>query len=249
MENQQADIPFSTLMSIAVSTSLLKVFSVLYFLFLPILYALNMISAASLGYIGALLILGILFGALLLAYKPHSFSRPQLLAASGVFLMSGTLFLFLKEQLMLLALAYLLIGLAIGIGITIMNELAAQLTSKNNRFAIFANISMVWDILRIGYTLVVGMLYLTAGFTGLVWFAMANVLVLICLFYRFTVQYNPHAQMAHTEHLSNPFVFLKQHKSFAFVTGIEFLDSFASSQLFVFCRYCCCPKNFLFPMF
>lgn len=144
---------------ISVLQALLKGFSVFYFLLLPILYATHIISAEKLGYIGALLIVGILAGALAVTYRLHIYRKTHILYASPSLLFGATILLFWPHNILLLGLAYILIGLATGLGVSTINALAAQFTTKGKRYAVLAKISMLGDIIRIIYPLIAGVIY------------------------------------------------------------------------------------------
>lgn len=212
--------------------SLLKGFSVLYFLFLPILYAVGTLGAIELGYVGASLIVGVLIGALIVMYKFHVRRKIDLLYVSFGLLLGGTLMLFWYESVAVLFIAYLLIGLSNGIGLSTINALAAQFTEHGRRYKSFAKMAMFMDAIRIVYPLAASAIYLLAGFIGLIVFALVAVAVfggLISLLAHFyTVDEVVHDEMP----IQNGTI--RRNRPFLFVMALEFLDSFASSQLFVF---------------
>ena len=223
------------LLFIALLQSLLKGFSVFYFLLLPILYAIGTITAEQLGYVGALLIVGVLIGALAVTYKLHIHHKVRLLQASLALLFISTVLLFWPDNVTILSLAYILIGLATGVGMSTINALAAQFTTQGKRFKALANIAMLTDVTRIIYPLAAGAIYSLFAFVGLVIFALSTVVGFGALIYLFSrahpIEDDALADNERDEALAQP---LRQNKPFFFVMGLEFLDSFASSQLFVF---------------
>jgi len=230
---------------ISVLQALLKGFSVFYFLLLPILYADKVITAEQLGYIGALLIVGILVGALAVTYKLHVHHKTRLLQASLALLFGATLFLFWAHNIFLLATAYILIGLATGLGMSTINALAAQFTTKGKRYKVLANMAMLMDVSRIIYPLVAGAIYIVAGFFGLIIFALVAVVCFGVFIFFFTsvhrINDDTTLNNMSNETTAQP---IRHNKPFSFVMALEFLDSFASSQLFVFLPALLIFKNF-----
>lgn len=223
------------LLYIALVKSFLRGFSVLYLLFLPILYATHLIGALELGYIGACLVAGTMVSALLLSFRPYKFKKVRLLHMSMLVLLCASILLFWPQYKILFSISYLLVGLSVGVGITIIDELAADFTTQGKRFGIFANMSMLSDTLRIIYPLIVGFIYLSFHYRGLIIFSIINVGFLIFLLYRFIAQSNLNQITEYnTDNTKNPISLLKNNRSFSFVIGLEFFDSFISSQLFVF---------------
>lgn len=234
------------LIYISILSSLLKGFSVYYFLLLPILYALHLIQAQELGYIGALLVVGILAGAFLVTYKLHTYKKESLLKISYLLLVCATLLLFQYQLIYILSLAFLLIGLATGVGMSSLNALAAQFTFKGHRFKALSKIAMLTDLVRIIYPLIAGGIYALTGFIGLIYFALATVIsygvFMYCLINNHEIETKT-LQDKKTLKLNSVKSFIK-NKPFFFVMIIEFLDSFASSQLFVFLPALLIFKNF-----
>lgn len=220
---------------VSILQALLKGFSVFYFLLLPILYATDVISAEELGYVGALLIVGILVGALAVTYALHSRRKTALLNISLLLLFGATILLFWSHNIGLLITAYILIGLATGLGMSTINALAAQFTTKGKRYKALAKIAMLTDITRIIYPLVAGAIFATVGFVGLVYFALLTVFGFGAFIFWFNSTHKIDSESsATTETETAPEIPIRKNKPFWFVMTLEFLDSFASSQLFVF---------------
>jgi MFS family permease len=220
---------------ISILQTLLKGFSVFYFLLLPILYAEQVITAEQLGYVGALLIVGILVGALAVTYKLHVQNKTRLLQASLVLLFGATLFLFWVHNIFLLVTAYILIGLAIGLGMSTINALAAQFTTKGKRYKVLVNMAMLMDVGRIIYPLIVGAIYVAFGFVGLIVFALVTMICFGVFIFFFTRAHRIDEDTAlNNPNSETPVQPILHNKPFTFVMALEFLDSFASSQLFVF---------------
>ncbi len=242
-ENLQSEA--KAIIFISILQAILKGFSVFYFLLLPILYATNIIRAEQLGYVGTLLIAGILIGALAVTYRLHAQRKSHVLFASLAMLFGATILLFWPHNILLLGTAYMLIGLATGLGVSTINALSAQFTKKGKRYTALAKISMLGDVIRIIYPLVAGAIYAAIGFVGLVYFALLTVFIFAIFIYVFQRTYNIDAEDK-TASGNEPVVEapIRKNKSFWFVIGLEFFDSFASSQLFVFLPVLLVFKNF-----
>ncbi len=241
--NSQSEIKAALFISIL--QALLKGFSVFYFLLLPILYAAMAITAEQLAYIGALLIVGILIGALAVTYRLHVHHKARILQTSLALLFGSTILLFWTHNLFLLATAYILIGLATGLGMSTINALAAQFTTKGKRYKALAKIAMLTDVARIIYPLVTGAIYVAIGFAGLIYFALLTVVVFATFIYLFTRSHHidEEAEVSNKNDISAGAP-IRRNKPFWFVIGLEFFDSFASSQLFVFLPILLLFKNF-----
>lgn len=231
------------LIFVSILQALLKGFSVFYFLLLPILYATKVISAQQLGYVGALLVVGILLSALAVTYRLHSFSKKKLLTISLALLFGATILLFWSNQISLLITAYILIGLATGLGMSTINALAAQFTTQGKRFKALAKIAMLTDVTRIIYPLIAGAIYLTLGFSGLIYFALLMVFGFGLSILLFLNGYKIDAESVIVDTALGG-ASIRDNKPFWFIIKLEFLDSFASSQLFVFLPALLVFKNF-----
>ncbi len=214
--------------------AVLKGFSVYYLLLLPILYAAHTIGPAQLGYIGAMLVAGILVGALTVTYRLHRYSKATLLWASLTLLFGATLLLFWFHHILVLIIAYILIGLASGVGVSTVDAVSASLSTRGKRYGSQAKIAMLTDISRILYPLIIGVVYVAAGFKGLIVFGLLAILafgVLMALL----IRSNLIAELPHE--VADPgesAKAIRRNKSFLYIVGLEFMDSLASSQLVVF---------------
>lgn len=213
-----------------VLTALAKGFPVFCSVLLPVLYAQHLIDARVLGYIGALFITFTIVGAIIVAKRLHNLDTRRLLqlAALGTIGASTVLYLaMISHSIALLTIAYALMGVAAGAALSGVNALAANLTTRGNRFKVIARLSMVADIVRVVFSLAVSGLVLL----GAAWAAAILIIVsgFVFLFYA--------SRQKITNLQSSTKISLKtirQNKPFKFILSLEFLDSFSSSQLFVF---------------
>jgi MFS transporter, FSR family, fosmidomycin resistance protein len=225
--------------------ALQKSFSVLYMLILPILYAEGVIDSAQVGYIGAILIVGTFTTGLVLTYLPDKFPRSYYLAFSLFLYLSSIILLGLSQSTVMLIAAYFLIGAALGIGFIITDEIAAQISEKGNRYGAFANIAMYGDLIRIICPAIAGLVYVQFRLPGLVAFAFVLFGLIIVAIYVFAQKHSLSTKVETGTALSgSPMKLLRQNKPYAFTLFLEFFDSFASSQLFVFLPTLLIFKNF-----
>lgn len=214
-----------------VLTALAKGFPVFCSVLLPVLYAEKLISAQLLGLIGALFITMTIMGAVVVAKWLHGLDTRRLLqfSAFGSIGASSILFVAMANQhIPLLMVAYGIMGLAAGAALSGVNAMVANVSTRGNRFKIIAQLSMVADIVRILFSLVVA---------GLVMIGMAKVAVLLIiaaafvfLFYASRQEKMVKAPVLQAVKAKS----MKHNKAFKFILSLEFLDSFSSSQLFVF---------------
>ncbi len=245
MNNSISQPDTKTLFYISILQALLKGFSVFYLLLLPILFAIHTITAKQLGYVGALLIVGVLAGAFFVSYKLHAKQKTHLLKTSLLLLFSGTFLLFWEQNIFLLTTAYIFIGLATGIGMPTVNALIAQSTTKGKRYKILGNMAMLMDVSRIIYPLIAGIIYATTNFRGLVIFILIAVIsfsIFIFLFiHSHRIGNEPDSPTSNDTVSTQP---IRKNKPFVFIMALEFLDSFASAQLFVFLPTLLIFRNF-----
>src|SRR5688500_9382275 len=105
-------------------TALAKGFPVFCSVLLPVLYAQHLIDAKALGYIGALFIVFTIIGAIVVAKRLHNLDTRQLLqlAALGTIGASSLLFIAMVTQnIPMLALAYAIMGVAVGAALSGVN--------------------------------------------------------------------------------------------------------------------------------
>ncbi|MGF7229042.1 MAG: MFS transporter [Candidatus Saccharibacteria bacterium] len=214
-----------------VLTALAKGFPVFCSVLLPVLYAEKLISAQLLGFIGALFITMTIMGAIVVAKWLHGLDTRRLLqfAAFGTIGASSILFVAVANQnIPLLMFAYGIMGLAAGTALSAVNAMVANMSTRGNRFKIIAQLSMVADVVRILFSLAVA---------GLVMVGLAKIAVLLIVCTAFLFLFYASRQEKTTE--ARPLQLakaksMKHNKAFKFILSLEFLDSFSSSQLFVF---------------
>lgn len=220
-----------------VLTALAKGFPVFCSVLLPILYAEKVITARMLGYIGTLFIVSTIAGAIVVAKWLHGLDMRRLLqlASLGTIVASIVIFIAMSTRnTLLLIAAYPVMGLAAGIALSSVNAMSAHMTTRGNRFKLIAKLSMVADGVRIAFSLIVTGLA-TVGLSS--YAALLIVLAgFIFLFYasrqeeiRPVVEAAKKTTTAITRVRS-----IKHNRLFQFILSLEFLDSFSSSQLFVF---------------
>lgn len=213
-----------------VLTALSKGFPVFSSVLLPVLYTQQVIDAKALGYIGSLFIAFTITGALVVAKRLHNLDTRKLLqlAAFGVIGASSVLLIaMLMRNLALLACAYVVMGLAVGIALSGVNALSAHATTRGKRFKTIANLSMVADLVRVVFSLIVAGLVLVDA----PWAAV--LLMVLCGFvFLYYASRQTSTKPATSAKLSLKGI--RHNTPFKFVLSLEFLDSFSSSQLFVF---------------
>jgi FSR family fosmidomycin resistance protein-like MFS transporter len=119
-------------------------------------------------------------------------------------------------------------GLATGTAMSGVNAVAAHLTTKGDRYKSLAKLGMMMDIVRIVFPLIAAGA-VTLGATNA---AIAIIIVAALILLAFSTSL-PHFH-SHDEQLSEKIESLRGNKNFFYVLFLEFLDSFSSSQLFVF---------------
>lgn len=218
-------------------TALAKGFPVFCSVLLPILYAEKVITAQILGYIGTLFIVSTIAGAVVVAKWLHRFDIRRLLqlASLGTIVASIVIFIAMSTRNMwLLIAAYPVIGLAAGINLSSVNAMSAYMTTRGNRFKLIAKLSMVADGVRIVFSLIV---------TGLATIGLSTYSALLIVFAGFIFLFYASRQeeirpavgtAKKTTTAPTHVRSIKRNRLFQFVLSLEFLDSFSSSQLFVF---------------
>jgi len=223
-----------TMNQISVMESLVKGFSMYYLLLLPILYAAHVIGAEQLGYVGGALYAGIIVGALAVTSRLHAYPKMAILKVALVPLSVATVFLFRPGNPWLLLSAYAFIGFAIGLSASSLNAIAAQFTTQGKRFAILAKISMLTDVFKIAYPFIASAVYAIAGYVGLVWFALLTVLAFALAIIFFSLTHPGVDEGTDAAAVGKSDAPIRRNKPFRFALFLEFLDSFASGQLFIF---------------
>jgi predicted MFS family arabinose efflux permease len=136
-------------------------------------------------------------------------------------------------------LAYGVMGLAVGTAMSGVNAFAAQVTTRGDRYKSLAKLGMLTDVIRIVFPLIVS----TAVIFGSVTMAIIVILISTFFFLLFSSTL-PHFHNDE-ENLSDQIAAsIRNNKNFLYVLGLEFLDSFSSSQLFVFLPLIFLAKGF-----
>ena len=220
-----------SLISLYALQALIKGQSVFYFVLLPVFYAEHRITTKSVGYIGALFIVALILGAVIVARWLHRLNTRQLISVSSLVSIAASALLFLSVSsgtLGLLVLSYGLMGLSVGTAMSGLNAVAANLTNKGNRYKILARIGMLTDVIRITFPLLVAALVLHGASTAAVGFILLTSVLL--LVFAVALPKDLHGNSAE----SSIGWSILGNKSFKKVLSLEFFDSFSSSQLFVF---------------
>lgn len=221
-----------SLTSLYVMQALAKGFSVFYFVMLPVFYAEKLITSKEIGYIGALFIGLLIIGALVVARWLHGLeTRTLLLLASfvsifaSIILMTGSI----NDNLALITVSFGVMGLAVGTAMSGVNVVAASLTKRGDRYKSLAKLGMLTDIVRIVFPIVVaGAVVAGASNAAIGLIIIASIVFL--LFSR-SLPRSLHSKSGVTATAAES---VRRNKPFQFVLSLEFLDSFSSSQLFVF---------------
>lgn len=222
--------------------ALLKGFSVFYLLLLPILYALGVIGGEALGIVGALLISGMALGGLAVSYWLHAYSKISVFQVSLCIIFVASILLFWPQNIVLLSIAYLSIGIASGFAMSTISALAGQFTTRGARYGAFAKMAMYTDVVRMIYPIIAGIIFATFKFTGLVYFILLAVVCVAAFIYILTRNYAVDAHVV--DEPDAPSVPIRDNKPFWYAVFVEFFDAIASSQLFVFLPTLLIFKNF-----
>lgn len=220
------------LLRLYILQSLVKGFSVFYFVLLTIFYAEKLISAQALGYIGGLFIILLIIGAVIVSSSLHTMETKKLLQLSSlVSIIASFLLLFgaIEKNVPFLIISYCLMGLSSGTAMSGVNAFAAEVTIRGDRYKSLAHLGMLTDVVRILFPLLVsGSLLLGNTSLSIVLIIFATVIFFI---FSSTVShgYPPEETIAISVTES-----VGKNRNFLYVLSLEFLDSFASSQLFVF---------------
>jgi len=204
-----------------------------FFVLMPVFYAKKLIEAQEMGLIGALTITMVITGALLVARWLHHFSTKRLLTVGSGFAVLAASSLVLgvaSENVALITLAYAFLGLMSGISMSGANAVAANHTTRGNRYGQLAKAAMVVDVIRISSPLVVaGLVILWGPVGGAVLASFAA--ILLCLL----AWGLPSTLNAPTTVVDKSIKWkILRIRPFRRILPIEMLDSFASSELFVF---------------
>jgi FSR family fosmidomycin resistance protein-like MFS transporter len=218
-----------------------KGFSVFYFILLTVFYARGQISNAQIGYIGALFILFVIAGAGLVAHWLHRHTTRSVLIISAIIAVFVNTLLLLNVATLshqLLYVIYALMGLAIGTSMSGANAVAARITKKGERFHTLAKLGMLTDIVRIALPIAVASGLAIGSLESVV----ASIVLLSLLFLLASLRI-PNFESAKISKQQSKSKILA-NSQFRFILSIEFLDSFSSSQLFVFLPVLFLAKGF-----
>lgn len=210
---------------------LAKSFTIDFFVLLPVLYAHKIISSVEIGYFGALSIATLVAGALLISRWLHKRRSRDILIVGSWLALLATILLWLglsSHQTWIILLSYIVSGLLVGISMSATNALVANYTNRGNRYAVLAKSSMFGDVHRISFPVVVAIALKFGGLNG----AIAVMLLFAVLFAWAAYTLRDDTKPASADAL--PSAKLRHNRLFQYFLSMEFLDSFASSQLFVF---------------
>lgn len=220
------------LVSLYILQGLTKGLSTSYFVLLPVFYAKKLIGSAAIGYIGAAFIAALIIGAVAVARSLHSLSTRTLLRLAAAIAVIAGCVLFAGAWLKLtsvLVLAYAIMGLAMGLAMSAIGAMSASLTVRGERFRVMAKLWMLVDIIRIVSPVLIAGMVIVGGAPG----AVALITGLSVLYFTFTSRL-PNVQVKNQDVQPGHDLRLRRNKAFGFTLAVEFLDSFASSQLFVY---------------
>lgn len=211
--------------------ALSKCFSVFYFVLLPIFFAKGLISTSHIGYIGAAFIVALIIGAILVTQWLHNTTTRKLLQLAALGSIIGSVALLAsvwQASINWIALSYVIAGLSTGLAMSGVNAVAAASTTKGDRYNTLAKLGMSMDIIRIVFPAIV------AGLVAYWDFRIAILLIIAtAIYFLYIASFGEYRYQPIAKTLSTP-VSLRKNKRLWFVLLLEFLDSFSSSQLFVF---------------
>jgi FSR family fosmidomycin resistance protein-like MFS transporter len=221
-----------TLTALSLLHALGKGLSVFYFILLTVFYARGQISNAQVGYIGALFIIFVILGAGLVAqWLHHHTTRTILIFSACISVCANTLLLLTasSQSYLLLFIIYALMGLSVGTSMSGANTIAAHITKQGNRFNTLAKLGMLTDIVRIVLPLAVAGALAMGSIERVI-----AVIILVSLFFLLYTVRLPSLTDKQPREKSHARSSIFSNDRFRFILFIEFLDSFSSSQLFVF---------------
>jgi MFS family permease len=214
--------------------TLSKGFLAYYFVLLPLLFERGLITTRQVGYIGAGFILALIAAAFLVANKLHSLSTKSLLKRSSWLVLVTSLILVWAARsgnVPLIAVCYALTGLSVGLSISAVNALLATYSQKGNRYGLLANLSMISSLSRIVYPILIAtVLLISDSYYVTFIIGVMQALVILVLSSKVSISSSLHLESSANEVK----IRLLSKPGFRYVLSLEFLDSFASAQLFVF---------------
>ncbi len=220
------------MLQVGLLSAFMKCFQVLFLLFLPILYYEKLINEIQLWYLWSLLLTWVLAWSFLSAkYLQHYSAKHNLLISVSSFIVGSIALLFQSDVITIIA--YSIIGLGTGIGMSAVSKIQYAFSESSDRFTKLANISMMGDVMRITFPFIVGLIY-KFFWLGTLQFFTLFIGILLLAFIR------------HSKHLKTlagkdaevvsklPLRQFTKNKGFVFGLFMDFLDWFSSSQLFIF---------------
>lgn len=198
---------------------------------LPVLYERGLLTAKQLGIVGATPALVLIATGLLLPLL-YRRENPRLLlmvsVVTGVFVpVAFSIFVFGIGPLVFCVLAYLLNGFSVALSSIATNALQAEATSEGNRFSLFAQIGMMSDIVRIIVPLIIAFIFVSTDYR---YVGLLN-LILMAALLSIAVRL-PKSKNIYIEPIK--LISLKSDYNLLIKMIYEFLDSMASTQIFVF---------------
>jgi FSR family fosmidomycin resistance protein-like MFS transporter len=218
--------------SLYVLPPLAKGFTTFYFVLLPVFYVAHIINSKQIGYIGALFIAFLILGAVAVVRWLHALeTRSMLVGAAFASVLASSLLVIgsMRSDLPLIIVSYCLMGIVSGTAASGFTVLAGNYTKRGNRFIALAKLGTLGDLLRIVFPLLVTAAVAIGSRTGAVMLVLAVSIVFFVLCLRLPKTHSA----THLPDILPPGK-LRHNTAFKFVMGVEFADSFSSSQLYVF---------------
>jgi FSR family fosmidomycin resistance protein-like MFS transporter len=209
-----------------------KGFTTFYFVLLPIFYVGHIITTKQIGYIGALYITFLILGAIAIVRWLHALETRKMLVGAALVSILATILLLIgsiRNSLALIIISYCLMGAVSGTTVSGFAVLAANYTKRGDRFIMLAKLGTLGDVLRIAFPLLATVAVAIGDRTG----AVVLVLAVSVLFFVLCLGLPKRQGTTHLPGILPPGK-LRHNKAFRFVMGVEFADSFSSSQLYVF---------------
>lgn len=220
------------MIQIWILSALIRSSQILFLLFLPIFYHEWIINEIQIGYLWTLLLIWALLWSYVSATYLSRYSAKTLLLGAVFLCIIANAGIFVHAQVILI-LAYSIVGFGTGIGTASVSNIQYKFTNNADRFGKLANISMLGDIARISYPIIVGILY------KFLWLTSVQLLSLVLwiglfIFIKYGETLKTLSSTKSNWVTSFPIKHFIKNKQFVFTSIVEFLDGFSSSQLFVF---------------
>ncbi len=222
--------------------TIVKGSGVFYFVLLPVFYEEHIVNKLAVGYWGGLFIFFLILGAFVIAKWAHRASVKKIMIGSSLLLILAAVILYAGYLVLsqsLLMCAFIIAGFGVGIGMSGVNTLAGHMTKPGDRYTTLAALFMMTDLARIIFPLIVsGAIYL--GFKQI---PLLCIIFISCLSLVLSWVL-PNIQSAKTLSKEKDLQPLRKNKTFLYTLVFEFLDSLASSQLFVFLPFIFLAKGY-----